>query len=348
MEFIDRDVSEVMTDDELDDILEGVRKNLKAHVRATSSPARALVAMMGTPMGDQRERPHHVQPDDVTADTSRLAVRQLAAVIEVRGRAAEVERRLGEIMGLSGDLAADLDRQLDQHGDLPIAVRSARAFAQHCDRRLVQLLRRTRDLVVEIAHDLRRVQQVDRDLTVNRNVKVMRELASDVPSDQMFDGIRELDCVYANRRQSDVDDQIKEADDLSASLEAAQRLIVLRERWKNLGHLDARDLARAIDRALKRVDRLTSALMYRVHILEVDVKYADLSDVRITNLDRLTGVFWNERTVWPPEMADEIENASRLVTDGIRQVRPDGRRPAVSLGRHSAEQLPQPAGPLSD
>lgn len=338
------DFEDEMTDNELNVILTSVRNNLVAHVRATSSPARALVAIMAT--CDQREYPPHVQPDDLAANST-LAVRQLAAVIEIRGRAAEVHRRLGEVVRLSCDLAADLERELNQYGDLPIAVRSARAFAQHCDRRLVQLLGRTRDLVTEIARDLRRVQQVDRDLTVDRDVKVIRELASDVPSDQMFDGIRELDYAYASTRQSDIDEQIKEADELAASLEAARRLTDLRERWRNLGKEDARDLAQAIDIVLKRVDKLANALMYRVHTLEVDVKYADLSDVRITHLDRLTGVFWNESTVWPAEVADEIEGASHFVTDGTRQVRPDGQRPAVSLGRHSAERLSAPTGYLS-
>lgn len=115
----------------------------------------------------------------------------------------------------------------------------------------------------------------------------------------------------------------------------------------NLDKDDARELAGAIDAILKRVDKLASALMYRVHTLEVDVKYADLSDVRIPRLDRLTGVLWNEKTVWPAEVADKIEGASHLMTDGTHQVRPDGNRPAVSLGRHSAEQLPVPIGYLA-
>lgn len=343
MNSIVEDFDDEMTDGELDVILASVRDNLVTHVRATTSPARTLVAMMAA--SDDGGQPGHFQPDDVAADSTQLAVRQLGAVIEIRGRAAEVDRRLSEIVGLSGDLAADLDLELNQHADLPIAVRSARAFAQHCDRRLIQLVSRVRDLVTEIAWDLRRVRQLDRDLTVDRDVRVIRELASDVPAlDRIFDGIRELDVAYANGRQSDIGEQIKEADELAASLETARRLMDLRERWRNLDKQDARELADAIDVVLKRVDKLASALMYRVHTLEVDVKYADLSDVQITHLDRLTGVFWNERTVWPTEVAREIENASRLVTDGIHQVRPDGQRPAVSLGRHSAERLSVPAG----
>ncbi len=351
MNFVDRDVNddELMDDELLDTIFKDVRDNLIAHVRATASPARALVAMMGT--SEQRDSQRPAQPDDLSSNTTQLAVRQLTAVIEVRGHASEVDRRLSEIMSLSDDLAADLDRDLDEHSHLPIAARSARAFAQSGDRRLVQLLSRARDLVVEIAHDLRRVQELDRALTIDRDVKVIRELASDVPSDQMIHDIRELDCAYASRRQSDIGEHIKEADELSqeadelsASLDEARRLSDLRERWKNLDHRDARELAHAMDGVLKRVDKLANALLYRVHTLEVDVKYADLSDVRIPHVGGLTGVLWNECTVWPAEVADEVADASRVVTDGVRQVRPDGHRPAISLGRHSAERLPVHAG----
>jgi hypothetical protein len=330
-----------MTDCDLDIILARARANIITHVRMATNPAGALVAIMAA-CGEEEPTSQIVGQESgpKPPNSPHLAPRRLAALLEVRRCAAEVDQRFRQIVSLARDLAEDLDRELTEHADLPIAIGSACALAQHQDRRLVQLLSRTRDLVVQIELDLRRVRELDRDLTVDKDTEVIRELSSDVPLDKVFDELRALDYHYADRRRVELEAQINEAHHLGVSLEEARRLADLRQRWKRIDRSNAREVACALDRALDRAGELVGELLFRVDALEVDANYADLSDVTINQLDFLTGVFWNDGTVWPPEVAEHIEDVSFFVTDEVRQVRPSGRRPAVSLGRHAAEQLP--------
>lgn len=331
-----------LTDDELDVILSNTRNEIVAHVQQVGDSASALVALMAE---SDRSNPQAAICSGPAA--RRLVPQRLAAVIETRCRAAEVHRRLGEVIERARDLAFDLDRELSNHGDLTIAVLSALAFARHRDRYLVQLLSHARDLAVQVVYDLVRIRDLDRNLTIDQDaVVVLEHSRSDVIEADEFDGIRQLDRLFAYNRQLAIDGQIRDARELSIRLEHARRLSDFRERYRNLNRPHAHELALAIDHALRNASELADSVMNHLEAVEVNAASADLSQVKVYDPAVLTGVIWTESTIWPSEIADRVGSLSQEVTQGIWQVRPDGQRRAVSLGHWTVGQFAVPSGSL--
>lgn len=324
-----------MTDSELDCILVGMHNELLAHVSGAIDPIRALVAIMAD--NDQAVAQEQAVPE---AAPQQLASQRLSTVIAMRHRAAEVHHRLGEVVGRARDLAIDLDRELNNHGDLVIAVIAALAFARRRDRQLAQLLGYARDLAIEITRDLIRIRHLDRELMTDRDLQVVRELSNDLERDQVFNGIRELDRAMALNRQLAIEQQIMEARELSIGLDRARRLSGARVQRRYIDRADAHQIALAIDTALVRARDLAATVMYRLNAFEVDAASADLSRVRIYDPALLTGVIWTADTVWPPDIASCVGRLSRELTPGIYQVRPGGFRCAAHVGRHAADRLP--------
>lgn len=324
-----------LTDSELDAILDAVQDELIAHVQQVADPTAALVAMMSDSDNAQISSQAAVVPD-----LNEMISERLAAVIEMRSRAAEVHSRLAEVVGRARSLAVDLDKELHNHGDLTIAVVAALAFAQHRDRHLAQLLFHARDLAIEITYDLTRVRRLDRELALDRDIEVLKELSNNALEPHALDGVRELDRAFALTRQLTFDEQITHARELSIRLDRARRLSGLRERWHNLDRTNAHQIALAIDVALVRARDLAAAVFRRLDAFEVDVASADLSRFEIADLTILTGVIWTNSTIWPPGMVRRVESLSQELTPGVYQIRPDGQRPAIQLGRHAAGRLP--------
>lgn len=331
-----------LTDDELDVILSNTRNEIVAHVQQVGDSASALVALMAE---SDRSNPNAAICSEPAA--RRRVPQRLAAVIEVRRRAAEVHRRLGEVVERARDLAFDLDRELSNHGDLTIAVLSALAFARHRDRYLMQLLSHARDLAIQIVYDLARIRDLDRNLIIDQDAVVILEHSrSNVIEAEEFDGIRQLDRLFAYNRQLAIDGQITDARELSIRLERARRLSDFRERYRNLNRSHAHELALAIDQALRNASELAESVMNHLQAVEVNAASADLSQVRVYDPAVLTGVIWTESTIWPSEIADRVGSLSQEVTKGIWQVRPDGQRRAVSLGHWAVGQFAVPSGSL--
>jgi hypothetical protein len=331
-----------LTDDELDVILSNTRNEIVAHVQQVGDSAAALVALMAE---SDRSNPHAAIYSEPAA--RHLVPQRLAAVIETRCRAAEVHRRLGEVVERARDLAFDLDRELSNHGDLTIAVLSALAFARHRDRYLMQLLSHARDLAIQIVYDLVRIRDLDRNLIIDQDaVVVLEHSRSDVIEAEEFDGIRQLDRLFAYNRQLAIDGQIRDARELSIRLERARRLSDFRERYRNLNRPHAHELALAIDQALRNASELAESVMNHLEAVEVNAVSADLSQVKVYDPAILTGVIWTESTIWPSEIADRVGSLSQEVTPGIWQVRPDGQRRAVSLGHRAVGEFAVPSGSL--
>jgi hypothetical protein len=331
-----------LADDELDVILSNTRNEIVAHVQGAGDSAAALVVLMAE---NDRSKPEALTYSEPVA--KRQVPQRLAAVIETRCRAAEVHRKLGEVVKRARDLAVDLDRELSNHGDLTIAVLSALAFARHRDRYLVQLLSRARDLAVQVVYDLVRIRDLDRNLVIDQDAVVVHEHSrSDVIETEEFDGIRELDRLFAYNRQLAIDGQIREAQELSIRLERARRLSDFRERYRNLDRPHAHELAVAMDQALRNASELADSVLSHLDAVEVNAMSADLSQVRVRDLADLTGVIWTGSTIWPSEIADRVESLSHELAPGVWQIRPDGQRRAVYLGRDAVRHTAVPSGPL--
>lgn len=329
-----------LTDDELNVILGKTRNEIFAHVQEVGDSTAALVALMAE---SDRSKPGAAIYSEPVA--RRLVPERLAAVIETRCRADEVHRKLGEVVRRARDLAFDLDRELGNHGDLAIAVLSALAFARHRDRYLAQLLNRAHDLAVQVVYDLVRIRDLDRDLVIDHDAVVVHEHSrSDVIETEEFDGIRELDRVFAYNRQLAIDGQIKDAWELSIRLERARRLSDFRERYRNLDRPHAHELAEAMDRVLGVAGELADSVMNHLDAVEVNAMSADLSQVRVRDLAVLTGVIWTESTIWPSEIADRVESLSHELAPGVWQIRPDGQRRAVHRGREAVGRTAMPSG----
>jgi len=321
-------------DHELGAILASVHDEMLAQAHATADPAGALVAIMAS---DDETPVHGEMLPRPTAQS--VVFERLGAVIGMRHRATEIHHRLGAVVANARQLARDLDRELNHHGDLAIGMTVARAFARHCDRRLAQVLTCAHDLTIEIAYDLTRIRRLDRDLAMDRDFEVVRELSHDIDRGQTFDGVRELDRALALNRQLTIDQQITEARELSIGLDWARSLSDARERCRSLNREDARQLALAIDLALVRARELAFAVMHRLNALEVDVSSADLSQASISDPAVLTGVIWTEETIWPPDLCLRVCNLSDELGPGIYQVRAGGPRHSVQLDRHAAGRL---------
>ncbi len=324
-----------LTDDELDAILANTHCELLAHVEQVADPSAALIAIMVD--SDESE----LRMPDLAAPIPRHIVAQrLRALIETRYRAAEVHQRLTEVVHRARNLARDLDRELSE-GDLTIAVLSAINFARRRDRHLMQLLSHSRDLAVQIAYDTIRIRKLDRDLSADKDAEVVREHSiSEVAGDQAFDGIRELDRYFAHNRQLIIDEQIKDARELSMRLENARRLSDIRGRYQNLDRQHAHELALAIDIALDQATELANAVLEHLDAVEVNAVAADLSQIKIHDPAILAGVIWAETTIWPSDIAEHVESLSEELVTGIYQIRPDGQRPAVQVGREAIRQMP--------
>jgi hypothetical protein len=324
-----------LTEKQLDTILRRVHDDIVAHVQGVVDPSRSLIAIMTD--SERTKIPEH----DRAFVERRCVPEKLSAVIETRSRAAEVHQRLGEVVRCARNLARDLDLELRDHGDLAIAVLSAIAFARQRDRQLAQLLSHARDLAVQVAYDLIHIQELDRTLTADKDAEVIREHSiSNVIRDQAFDGIRELDRYFAANRQILIDEQIKDARELSIRLENARRLSDFRERWRNLDREHAHDLALSIDLALVNAKDLADSVIGHLNAVEVNAVAADLSRVKICDPATLTGVIWADTTIWPSDVAEDIGPLSEELATGIYQIRPDGQRPTVSQGRHAVDRLP--------
>lgn len=338
MRTLSRDSREYeLTDDELDSILASAHSEIVTHVQQTVDPSAALIAIMV-----DSDLPEALPEPVVPCPSSRQMVpRQLTAVIETRYRALEVHQRLADVVRRARNLAIDLDRELSDHSDLTIAVLSALEFARQRDRHLVQLLSHARDLAVQVVYDLICINRLNHDLFADKDAAVVREHSkSDIVYDQSFDGIRELDRYYASLRHRFIDDQIRDARELSIRLEKARRLSNFRERWRNLDRQHAHELALAIDLALDHAKDLAAGVIYQLDAVEINVVAADLSQVKIDDPTVLVGVIWADNTIWPAEVVEDVGSLSMELAEGIYQVRPDGQRPAVKHGRHETGSIP--------
>ena len=54
---------------------------------------------------------------------------------------------------------------------------------------------------------------------------------------------------------------------------------------------------------------------------QVDASGADLSEVRIEQLDALSGTIWTDQTIWPPDIEDQVLTHSEEIRPGVYQVR---------------------------
>ncbi|MFI6712929.1 hypothetical protein ACIBF7_41305 [Nonomuraea sp. NPDC050478] len=76
-----------------------------------------------------------------------------------------------------------------------------------------------------------------------------------------------------------------------------------------------------VSRALTAAGDLTADMADVVDCsAPIDVAGADLSDVKLTSLTAIHGVRWDERTVWPPGMAEFLSVVSEEIEPGVFRV----------------------------
>ena len=82
---------------------------------------------------------------------------------------------------------------------------------------------------------------------------------------------------------------------------------------------DLSPCALALDRALAVAG--AQHLARSIDAQQVDASGADLSEVRIEQLDDLSGTIWTDQTIWPPGTEDQVRTYSREIRPGVYQVR---------------------------
>lgn len=178
-----------------------------------------------------------------------------------------------------------------------------RAFATRLDRDLALVLARARDLT----RDLNPIR--DRDLV--RACVRARDRALDLTRDLKDTLTRDRDLARALNPDRALDPDLALDRDLALTLARAHALTLTLTRAR------ARDLEEALDRAHSSARRVAS----RLNAKQVDASDADLSDVEIEHIEALDGVVWTRRTIWPPDIAGQVEEHSAEIGDGVYQVR---------------------------
>lgn len=307
-----------LSDIELDTMLTEAHNDLLALAVRTADPLDALVAIMEHDVVD-------ADPIDIppmpTADCP--ARQRLAAVVEIRYRAAELHGELERVITRARDMAIDIERVLDDRAD---ALVITRALADWRDQALDDLLGRARDLALAIMQDLQRTLLLDRELTADHDRAIRRELSIDVNGTTMLDRLRELDRALNHSRELSIEREIGAARELTADLKRARRLGREKETDRELSRGRARQLAIAIDVGLVRARQLAGNAMRLINAFQVDASGADLSGVRVSDPEILVGVIWTDETTWPADVADRIRILSQELSEGIYQVRGGGQR----------------------
>lgn len=299
-----------MTDQQLDELLDAANEDLLDYVRAAADPNRTLAAIMAS------------SPEAPARPAATPGQIRAVLMISMRVRARELSPALDRTRVLARELREAAARRANRSRWL--RTLASLAFCVSCLGFAV--------LTVWIGSSARDGSALARfalfgvcslgavfsfitvivlaDYPHRLAIALIRFLAHDITATRRtLERARERDIARAFAHACSRDRGLTRALDGTLALEI------------NLAILDDphRQRDRAVDLAT-RIDRLRSYLA-DIAAQSVDASGADLSHVKIGDLDVLDGVIWTRQTSWPPGIADKVREQSDEILDGVYQVR---------------------------
>jgi len=281
--------SSKLTDRQLDLLLAAANKEILQHIEAAANPTQTLTAIMAQNTGTNA-----VIQGATGASGPEAGQLRAALMIGIRSTTHRLVLGLAALyLGRAHNSALDCDFPLGSNSapdpaldsDLAHAHALARALARVLDSLLDSPLNRA----IALVHARALAVTVALDLDRARDFDRARAL------DRALDSVRVRALALGRARALDRrrDRALDRA--LDSALDSG--------RGPALAHALAQELARSID----------------AH--QVDASGADLSEVRIEQLDALSGTIWTDQTIWPPDIEDQVRTHSEEIRPGVYQVR---------------------------
>jgi hypothetical protein len=202
--------------------------------------------------------------------------------------------------------AAELIRARHLDRDLDRDFRRAHALARDLDRTLTRARAYAHARDRGVAHDLdgaltrARVRALDLDRTLERALGIALAIARD------FNRFRD----FARAIARDIDIAHDRVRALSRAIDLDNDLV-----------LGNGPLAMSQVNAFAQVGARAYALTRALNDLQIDASGADLSGMKIRYIAVLDGIIWTRGTIWPPDIADQVEEHSEEIVPGVYQVR---------------------------
>ncbi len=108
---------------------------------------------------------------------------------------------------------------------------------------------------------------------------------------------------------------------LDSTLDSDRALAFIRASALASALASGRDTVLTLASTLDAARDLALDLANRICTQQIDASGADLSEVRIEQLDALSGTIWTDQTIWPPDIEDQVRAASEKIRPGVYQVR---------------------------
>jgi hypothetical protein len=298
-----------LTDKQLDQLLAAANTEILQHIEATADPTHTLTAIMA-------QNTATTPVIHGATEVSGLEAGQIRAASMIGMRS--TTHRLIRVLNGVRDLARDLDRDLDLARGLAdgLDVPRDRARTRDVARILDDAYARARDLEDggEVARALDLVRALDLDLARTRGLEAdLARLARDLNI------ARSLNFVHAHDVVAALDLAHRDLTSLGLARLARTRRDLTREVILALDL--ARDLARDLADGLAATHARAQHLVRSVDAQQVDASGADLSEVRIEQLDVLNGTIWTDQTIWPTGIEDQVRTHSEEIRPGVYQVR---------------------------
>ncbi|MGW8877650.1 hypothetical protein [Streptomyces mirabilis] len=284
------DLSEELTDQRLDTLLDEAGVDLLQHIQATTHTNDILLGLM---TADQDMS----LPDQQSLVEAVIAVRaRIRDLIGAQESAQNRARDLAGYLSTASNRAGSFDCTFDR--GVVLSVVRALASALACADKL------------NAARDLVRVRILDLVRVLDAARTVVREPA------------RDLDDYLASSVALDLD--LTQAQDVIRNLDIARCAALAGDSAR------ARAAALALARAADCIPALSSDLSAKSDALsdhlrrfaeqQVDASGADMSRTDVTDLSLLTNVIWTDSTRWPIGAEPRIRAHSRELVPGVYQV----------------------------